>query len=278
MDASFWLGISLLGVGVVACLWGYGRLSLYRTIAGTPTSDVADVDRPGVVELRGTAKAAGGETITAPLSGQEALAAGWRVEEWDQSGEDSSHWQEKAEGYDSVPFGLDDGTAAIAVYPGSDATSSASVDLDFGDLDHSVRVDDATVDFRTLEVVHQSAPGEEKPDRIDEFEGMRAVLRPQPETSGMMDLGKNHGERRYYEGTIEPGDEVYLLGRAVPQNDAASSVGFRPENAVVEPSGDGPFVLSQRSESELRSSTRLGLAGLAGGVVSCLAGLAVLLL
>lgn len=167
-----------------------------------------------------------------------------------------------------MPFGLDDGTAAIAVYPGSDATSSLSVDLDFGDLDHSVSVDDTTVDFRTLETVHKSAPDEPNPDRIDEFEQFQAVLRPRFErASGMLDAGKKAGERRYYEGTIEPGDEVYLLGAVRPRDgDARDATYLRPGDAVVEP-GDDQFVLSARSESELRSSTRLGVVALAVGLL-----------
>lgn len=76
VNSSFWLGIAVVGVGLAASLWGYDRLSLYRTIGETPTSEVSDVTESGLVELRGTAKSAGGRTLEAPLSGRAALAAG----------------------------------------------------------------------------------------------------------------------------------------------------------------------------------------------------------
>jgi len=268
-----WIGVVLVLVGLLAALWGAGRLSLYRAITGTETDGVLDVDSPGQVELSGTARPIDGRTIEGPLTGREALAAGWRVEEWDERG-DHSHWNEVAEGYDSVPFRLDDGGAEIRVDPGSDAAGSGFVDaLDLGDLSHSVAVGETTVDFRTLETVDQIPPDGSKPDRIARFEHNERTVGPHTDSiTNLVDIGKKHGERRYHEGRIEPGDEVYLLGTVQPRDGEAAASHLQRSNAVVAPDGDDPFVLSARTRSELESATRLGMAALLGGLAAVVAG------
>lgn len=274
-----WIGILLVLVGLVATGWGVGRASLYRTITGTPTSDVLDVDGRGRVELTGTARPIDGETVEGPLTGRPALATGWRVEEWDERG-DNSHWNEVAEGYDSVPFELDDGSASIRVDPGDDASPSGFVDaLDVGDLGHSVGVGETTVDFQTLETVDQIPPDGAKPDRIARFERAESTVHEHTGSiTNVVDIGKKHGERRYWEGRIEPGEEVYLLGTVRPQDEGTGASGhLRRSDAEVAPAPDEPFLLSERGESALRSATQLGVVGLVAGLAMVLAGVYLLL-
>ncbi len=139
-----------------------------------------------------------------------------------------------------------------------------------------MRVDEATVDFRTLDFVGQFAPEDETPEPIQEFEVIAASVRPQPDSTGaVLDVGNAHGERRYYEGRIEPGEDVYLLGDAQPKDDANPGR-LRPEDAVVRP-GDERFLLSGRSESELIGATRLGFVLLVCGLLIVGVGVWVLL-
>jgi hypothetical protein len=269
-----WIGILLVLVGLVVTVWGVGRASLYRTITGTPTSSVLDVDGPGRVELEGTARPTDGRTTEGPLTGREALATGWRVEEWDERG-DNAHWNEVAEGYDSVPFELDDGSASIRVDPGSDASASGFVDaLDMGDLSHSVGVGETTVDFRTLETVDQIPPDGAKPGRIARFEQTEPTVDEHTGSiTNVVDVGKKHGERRYHEGRIEPGEEVYLLGTVRAQDDGVGAGGhFRRSNAEAAAAADEPFLLSERDQSALRSATRLGFVGVVAGLSMVVAG------
>ncbi|MFC6953828.1 hypothetical protein [Halorubellus litoreus] len=258
-------------LGGFATTWGYKRRAYHQAIAGTPTSRILDVDEPGLVEVKGEVVEAadGNSKLQAPLSGTACVAAGWEVEEWDETG-DNSDWRTIAEGYDSVPFRVDDGSAEIRVEPGADADSSSwTSNVSLGDLDHSVSVDGKTLDFQTLGVRHQVAPDDPKPARVEEFELRAPGI---DEQTGSMfnaiDFGNAHGERKYSEGVVEPGDSVYLLGTVEPTDgDAHPDRRLRPEDAVVTPAGDDEFILSTRSEDELLSKARYGLPAMVVGAM-----------
>jgi hypothetical protein len=276
---SVGIGLLVLLLGGVGVAWGYNRRSYHQVVAGTETTRALDVDTPGLVELKGeVVPADGGDTMQAPLSVENCVAAGWEVEEWNESGKSSS-WNTIGSGYDAVPFLVDDGSAQIRVEPGtgSDATDWTS-GLSIGDLDHSVSVNGATFDFDRLSTVHQVEPGDSTPRAVENFESSVPGVHEQ---SGSMfdalDFGKKHGERKYKEGTVEPGDDVYLLGTVTTADgDAHPDRRLRPEDAVVRP-GDDEFILSTRSEDELLSKSRWGLPAMAAGGLVMAAGLFVLL-
>ena len=212
--------------------------------------------------------------MEAPLSGEPCVAAGWEVDEWNESGKSSS-WHTIAEGYESVPFLVDDGSARIRVEPGANSDASTwTTNLPLGDLDDSVSVDGATLDVESLVVRHQVAPDDPKPARVEAFERRAPGV---DEQSGAMlevlDFGTAHGERKYKEGVVQPGDDVYLLGTVEPvDGDAHPDRRLRPEDAVVT-TGEDEFVLSTRSEEELLSKSRWGLPAMALGGLVIAAGL-----
>lgn len=267
---STWIGLGIALLGGILATWGYRRHGYHELVSETPTSQVVEVDEPGTVELSGTVEPIEDEgTIDAPLSQRECLVAGWEVEEWDESG-DGSSWNDVAEGYRSVPFRLDDGSGHVRVDPGRDAARAGllSGGLDLGDLAHSITVDDVTVDFRNIPVQHQVAPDEQNPV-VRRFESSVSAVHEQTGSiTNLVDIGTAHGERKYHEATIEPGDDVYLLGNVTPQDGrTADQVHVRPADATVTPDGEAPFVLSTRSEDELLSATRVGLPAFAIGLL-----------
>lgn len=273
---SLLIGVGGLLLGAFALAWGYNRHSYHRVISETPTTRILDVDEPGRVELKGEVVPTpdGERNLQAPLSGDSCVAAGWEVEEWRESGKHSS-WETVASGYDAVPFRVDDGSAEIRVEPGTGAESGGfSLDLPLGDLDHSVVVDDVTLDFDRLDVVHQVEPDDPTPARVEEFERRAPGLREQSGSiMNVIDIGNAHGERKYHEGIVQPGDDVYLLGTVEPkQPDVYENRRLRPDDAVVSPSKTGPFVLSTRSENELLKKSRWGRPAMAAGVVLLLVG------
>jgi len=270
---SVLIGLLVVAAGGVGVVWGYNRRSYQQAVAGTETTRALDVDEPGVVELKGEVVEVDGDgsRMEAPLSGEPCVAAGWEVDEWNESGKSSS-WHTIAEGYESVPFLVDDGSARIRVEPGADSDASNwTTNLPLGDLDDSVSVDGATLDFQSLAVRHQVAPDDPKPARVEAFERRAPGI---DEQSGAMldvlDFGTAHGERKYKEGVVRPGDDVYLLGTVEPTHrDAAENVRLRPEDAVVRPTGEDEFILSTRTEDDLLRKTRWGLpAMILGGIVS----------
>lgn len=269
--------------GAFATAWGYRRRQYKSVIDGTPTTRILDVDEPGLVELTGTARAIDGageeRNVRAPLSGDSCLAAGWRVEEWEEHG-DRSSWQEVAEGYDSVPFEVDDGSASIRVDPGYAGSRDGLTD--FGDSigapSNSVVEDGATIDFQELDVVGQLAPDESKPARVAEFERNAPGVHEQTgSVTNIVDVGNAHGERKYYEGTIQPGEDVYVLGTVESEGGNADGDATRqrlhPDDAVVTPAGEEPFILSNRSEAELLDESSYGTPAMIAGVVLLLVGL-----
>lgn len=276
---SLGIGLLTLLLGGLGVAWGHNRRSYHQVVAGTETTRALDVDSPGLVELKGEVVPVDDDgTMRAPLSGERCVAAGWEVEEWSESGKSSS-WNTLGSGYDAVPFLVDDGSARIRVEPGtgSDATDWTS-GLSIGDLDHSVSVNGATLDFDRLATVHQVEPDDPTPRAVENFE---ASVPGVHEQSGSMfsplDFGTKHGERKYNEGTVDPGDDVYLLGTVTPADgDGHPDRRLRPDDAVIVP-GDDEFILSTRTEDELRSKSRWGLPVMAAGGVVMAAGLFVLL-
>ncbi|QCC51539.1 hypothetical protein DV733_09915 [Halapricum salinum] len=120
------------------------------------------------------------------------------------------------------------------------------------------------------------------PDHIEDFVVQQPNLRPQFDQSVGVDMGNKDGDRRYYEGTVQDGDSVYVLGDVHPTAEGGTVTG--PSDGVIQPpEGDGLFVVSTLSESELFRWTRwqklalgvgaiVGLFGL-GAVLSGVAGL-----
>lgn len=269
------LGGTLLVLGgLIATAWGVNRMSLYRKMAATPTSDVQDVDGPGRVELVGSAQPIDGRTIEGPLTGNEALVAGWRVEEW-QKGSKNSQWVEVSEGFESVPFELEDGSGTIRVDPRSDVSSAGLGELNgTGSLPHGVDVDETVVDFQTLDLVDQLEPGDDKPDRIARFEREESTVSDQTgSVTNVFDTERKGGERLYREDRIEPGQSVYVLGTVQSQDGET----FRLSDAEVVRTEDDPFVISERGESALRSEIRSGIVSLVLGIGVLAGGLFVLL-
>jgi hypothetical protein len=273
-------GIIGVALGAFALVWGYNRRSYHQAIAGTPTTRVLDVDQPGRVELKGEVVPVDDDpALEAPLSGESCVAAGWKIEEWEESGDNAS-WHTIGEGYEAVPFHVDDGSAEIRVEPGSDADASNwTSNLSFGDLDESVDVDGVTVDFERLAVEHQLAPEDPKPGHVEEFERRVAGVSEQTDSiTNIIDVGNAHGERKYNEGTIHAGDDVYLLGTvAARDGDAHPDRRLHPSDAVVRP-GDDEFILSTRSEAALLDKSRYGLPAMVLGAVLFAAGVGALVL
>lgn len=282
--------VALAGVGL--SIYGWRRRRYHRAIVGTPTRDVRQVDRPGPVELVGEVVAAD-DSFDAPLSGaDETVVAGWSVEEWSETG-DHSRWTTVADGVDAVPFLLDDGTDRIRVDPGSHASRGGLLGrvTDLGDLADSVSAGPLTVDFERLPTVRRVGAEDPTPERVRRFVAHESTVdRQTGSLTNLIDVGNAHGDRRYAEGTIRVGDEVYLLGPVRPAHgdgrvdgdgnrDVDRRARLRPGDAVVRPAPDGevPFLLSERSEDRLVASTRVWRYALGAGLLAVAVGLATML-
>lgn len=253
----------LISLAIAAVVGGYGRRQQRRRalVAGTPTTEVRTLDGEGLVELKGEANA--GETFRSPIRGDESVLSAWEIEEWDEGGE-TEMWETRATGVYAEPFTLDDGTGEVRVEVGDHVVGDPSgfqiSDVQLGPIDldqrfsSGVSVANVLCSFERFPVEMSVPPDADPPERIAEFIQGESGVSPQTDSvTNLVDAGTKHDERRYYEGTIEPGQEIYLLGKAETTADATHPLG--PDDVVITPpeNEDDSLIVSDRTEEALVS-------------------------
>lgn len=270
------LGVGLVTLGIAGLVGrlGWRQQRRHSLVAKTPTTDIRSIDDEGLVEIKGRVKCQ--EPLQSPISDQESVLAAWEIEEWDERG-NTEMWETRASGVSANPFVIDDGTGEVQVeiddrVAGEDAggTELSLGPIDFNRLVASgVTVDNVYCSFDRFPVETTVPPDAEPPERIAEFvEGESGVSEQTGSITNVVDIGTEHGERRYYEETIEPGQEIYLLGNAEATADATYPLGN--DDVVITPpaDGDGSMIVSDQSEDALVSD--LGSYKLAFGVAAAI--------
>jgi len=140
-------------------------------------------------------------------------------------------------------------------------------------LDSGVSTAGVVAEFDSFDVAYEDSVTDSTPDRIADFLVQQPNVRPQlGGGGGVVDVGNKEGDRRYYEGTIQDGDSVSVLGDVRPTTEGGAVT--RASDGVIQPpEGDGLFVVSTLSESELLRRTRWQKLALGVGVVIGLFGL-----
>ncbi|WP_169302490.1 GIDE domain-containing protein [Halorientalis salina] len=275
------VSIGALGVGLVTLViaglvgrLGWRQQRRHSLVAKTPTTDVRSIDDEGLVELKGRVKCE--EPFQSPIRDEESVLSAWEIDEWDERG-NTDMWETRASGVYAKPFVIDDGTGEVQVdiddrVVGEDAgrTELSLGPVDFDRLVASgVTVEDVYCSFDRFPVETTVPPDADPPERIAEFvEGETGISEQTDSITNIVDIGNKHGERRYYEQTIEPGAEIYLLGNAEATADATYPLG--PDDVVITPpaDGDGSMIVSDQSEDALVSD--LGSYKLAYGVAAAI--------
>lgn len=231
-------------IGLVMAGIGWQQRKHHQLVTGTPTTEIRTIDSEGRVELQGTISGpAAGSGFVSPI-GQtdETVFVAWKIEEWQPDddekrqnhnvpGSQRDHWQTIAAGFDAVPFHLEDGTDQIRV---EIEDSSA----------------DVTREFEEVPVVEEVDIDSQPPAHLRTVEDEQGLSEPSGSIVNRIPVGNNnYGDRRYSERALTPGEEIYLLGdvRAVE----GATTPLHPEDAVITPTGDETFLLSDLSEEEL---------------------------
>lgn len=212
-----------LAVGL-AIFW-YGARDLrvvYHVLRNDPVDVSTLPNRPGPVEIEGTAHEGDDGTVTTPFSGEECLAYEYEAQELRSSGK-NSHWKTLDEGGAAVPFFLDDGDARVRVEP-------AGASLHFGD--HVTKVD----------------PGDEPPERIREYVAATEDVDAQDRALDLGPLELNLGnQQKFVERRLDVGETAYVYGEAF--NESVGGWGSGLVNAVVRRGERTPvFVVSDAPE------------------------------
>jgi hypothetical protein len=249
----------LLVAGVLCLLvGGYGvvrgrRMRAERALMETTETTDALRVTPGPAELVGRAEPTESGLLPAPFTDDEVVAAWWEIEEWEESG-DTSSWRTEGSGSYATEFYLDDGTDRVLVRPGR-ATLEFDPDSTWM---REVGVDDPL------------------PGPIREFLDLDSTPDgPRGAVFSALDWGQQIGDRKYWQRTIRPGEEVYVLGTATRVG--ATEFGANDFEVVASADDGYPdaerFIVSNRSESELVATRSNATAYLVGGGLLAAAGL-----
>ena len=209
---------------------------------------------PGPVEVKGTVHGTEDATLRkSPIDGRDALAVHIEVKELHSDGNGPGNWQTVFEDETAEPLFVDDGTGEVLV----DLPADGGLNLEQSEWKVEAG-DDPPAEIRTYV---ENEPALDLPDGVD---------------IGPLSTGE---PRRYLEGTLEPGEDAYVLGTA-RETDAGWD---NREYVIDEPTPDDDFILSDKSEATLieegRSSglvllvagaliTAIGLSGLVSPFLS----------
>lgn len=142
----------------------------------------------------------------------------------------------------------------------------------------SVSLEGAVVDFEAFPVTHEVDRLDETPPAVERFEREVDAVRERTEDASLVQGGTNDHDRRYFGAVIEAGQEVYLVGTVKPREPDEWEDGrrLRPAVALVRSAKDDPFLLSERSPSELLDAANDGRRTMLLGACAVLLGLGLL--
>lgn len=233
-------------------IWNVRRRSPGRQFEDVEPTSPSAVE-PGIAEVEGTVRPVE-DPLTAPLSEQSAVASAWRVEEW-------NHHRTKTKRQN--PLAVGDGNWFV---PAKDA---ATVPFEVIGEHGRIEVDptEATVVDENATAVVEVEYDETPPDAVSRFLSARDVPEPREPPWDNYDLwNRVQGDRKYVEGVIEPGERVFVHGRARERSDGSLVLDGREDGEyelVVSRYGKRPTVakLTRSSRPALLGWLAAGLGG-----------------
>lgn len=223
-----WLGFPTLFyyIGFVLLLAAFREWTLYTLIRNTPTSHARSA-AAGRVEVKGKARPLGRDALLeSPFQGTGCVMYECKIEELRSDGDDE-HWVTIYKDRRSPGFYLEDDTGRVAVDPS---------DAEWG----------FEADYR------EKFQENDVPERIARFSQQHIT------ESSLLDVDWMGGEwRRFTEWFLEPGESLYLLGRANPVS-GSNRDRFPDADLLIQrdPATDS-FYLSDSSEKTILSRKRL---------------------
>ncbi len=242
-DNPFCAGLFFLLIGLVLTYGGVQRFLLVQKIKNTPTSKVRSA-AVGLTELAGRAVCA--EPTESPIC--KAKCAFWRVTgEYYYRTRKSSGWRQFFKKESGKRFFLEDDTGRMLIDP-----KSAEVDIP-----HDMQSVGHTTDKALLGLLPQK--------KLDER--VMAYIEGEGKPLFSNYMGRNLRVTEYY---IAEGDELFVLGNAVPLDGASSAVAH--ENLVMMGKGGMPMYISDSGEKKVTGKLggsiwwQLGLGLLLSGI------------
>lgn len=275
MQPVLWFRLVVAAVGVLLVGWALRRRAMFSLLRGTPVVDAADAAPGDRVAVSGTIESVADDAVVRPeFQDDEAVVAAWRTEEFrthrseitdgpgdvvESDGQTiRQNWEDVSTGYRSTPFYVSDDTGRVLVDPDANVGNGAAGVATTGSLGNSVTDGETVVSFSSFEA--------HTPKSFDVTAAEAAGASGQQDGIAFpFSPGAEDGEREHEEATLEPGDDVFVLGAVVPADGGSPADAPSRSDRRFDANADGPFVLSDRPRTELLVHSGFGfLAGALG--------------
>lgn len=225
------VGVGSLLFGVFSLGVGVQRLFHQTYLRGLSLTDTGAVTASGMTAVQGTIRGPAEAALESPFQQRSCVFAKWKIEEFvgHELGT-GHHWWDWGDGYESVPFVVDDGSGPVRVeVTGDEELNTLEIELS------------AVEDDPVFEVGVSESPPAHAREFIEAHEHRDRQSEPSVPT-----WDTEQGDRRYFEQTLSKGDTVYVAGHATPDesDDPHAPV------ATITPPADGPFYLSDRQRTD----------------------------
>ena len=235
------------GFGVFSFFRGFRVLRNKRLIENTPTSKCRSVAM-GLCEVAG--RATGEQTMPSLIGKLPCYSSQIRIERYVKRGK-RSRWEKVCEEQQGIPFFLEDATGRVKVDPGG-AELDIPAELEYGTSGARALLG-LTLE-RLKGAGHSSA---DIPSLFYNFCSSRGI--------------STHGQMRFWERNLAPGDPVYVLGSAEEQR----GVEDERERVIIRKGKHHPwFFIAESSEKELltKLSRKTALSIFGGAALSLACG------
>lgn len=265
-ELALWSGVLLMFASVLALYSAWKRREIATLVDETPRIDIGNAESPGLVRVRGTVVPSEEGTFTSPIAGErECVLSAWEIEEQYDTPKTNS-WEAAAWGVRSEPFGVEDATGTLSV-----AIDDRTVGNETGDVftpekllvSEGVAFDRLQCEFDSFDTEVETGYEESPPKRIRDFLAATSGVSVDPMAT---DLVVDASKRRYSEATLQPGDEVSLLGHVSKRSDSVAPQG-ESERFVIAPSEESTLYLSAEPFDDVPDGSGAVLFGVLVGAV-----------
>ncbi|MFW5963759.1 MAG: hypothetical protein ACOCQM_02750, partial [Natronomonas sp.] len=205
--------------------------------------------------------------FTAPITrDRECVLSAWEIEEQYDTPKMNS-WESAAWGVRSAPFGVEDATGTLSVAIDDRTVGNETSEVFTPErllVSEGVAFDRLQCEFDSFETEVETDYEESPPKRIRDFLAATPGVSVDPMTT---DLVVDASKRRYSEATLQPGDEVSLLGHVSQKSDSAAPHGESEERFAIAPSEESTLYLSTEPFDDVPDGGGAALFGALVGAV-----------
>ena len=248
-ELALYIGSLLLLVSAIIFYGGWGQRQRSMRVDDTPLSDIGDIRSAGDVHIRGKiVPYADHDTFVSPIRGDErCVLSAWEIEE------KYAKWEKSAWGIHAVPFYVTDGREKLLVDIADEVVSSETGEVFTPEstfVSRGVSIEGIQCEFEEFNVHVETDTDESPPRRVAEFVENTEGISLKYMAGTLGEAVADESERKYLEQTLQPGDEISLIGHAAPRRDDPRSA-MHPEEFVVTQVDRTTLYLSERPFDEV---------------------------